>query len=192
MFGVFASLSGIRYSVWEKDFVKTDAYKKSEDYWITRFKDYGFEALNLPYDYTIPANKTYVGEKIFSNIPTTTFEKIEAFARKYKVSSYTVFLSALYICLYKYTKQSDIVVGSPVANRGIIGTRNIIGMFVNNVAFRAKILPNQSISTFLKYVNDCILQDLENQAYPYDALLHTRPACPTQTRHLQMQKQLLF
>ena len=44
-------------------------------------------------------------------------------------------------------------------------------MFVNNVAFRAKILPNQSISTFLKYVNDCILQDLENQAYPYDALL---------------------
>ena len=161
----------VDYSVWEKDFVKTDAYKKSEDYWITRFKDYGFEALNLPYDYTIPANKTYIGEKIFSNIPTTTFEKVEAFARKYKVSSYTVFLSALYICLYKYTKQSDIVVGSPVANRGIIGTRNIIGMFVNNVAFRAKILPNQSISTFLKYVNDCILQDLENQAYPYDALL---------------------
>ena len=81
-----------------KKIVKTGAYKKSEDYWITRFKDYGFEALNLPYDYTIPANKTYIGEKIFSNIPTTTFERVEAFARKYKVSSYTVFLSALYIC----------------------------------------------------------------------------------------------
>lgn len=159
------------YSVWETNYTKTESFKKSQDYWLTRFKDYSFEALNLPYDYTIPANRTYSGDKIFASVSKDVFSRVDAFAKKNKISSYTVFLSALYICLYKYTKQSDIVVGGPVANRGVIGTRNIIGMFVNNLAFRAKILPNQSISSFLKYVNDCTLQDLENQSYPYDALL---------------------
>ena len=48
--------------------------------------------------------------------------------------------------------EADIVIGSPVANRSMLKNNNIIGMFVNNLAFRAKILPDQTVSKFLKYV----------------------------------------
>ena len=159
------------YAVWENKYLESDEYKKNEDYWINRFKDYSFESLNLPYDYTIPANRTYIGEKISSSISDDIFNSVSDIAKRFKISNYTVFLVALYICLYKYTKQADIVIGSPVANRSMLKNNNIIGMFVNNLAFRAKILPDQTVSKFLKYVNDLILQDLDNQCYPYDHLI---------------------
>ena len=40
------------YSVYEKEFFKSDTIKQSEKYWLNRFKNFDFESLNLPYDYT--------------------------------------------------------------------------------------------------------------------------------------------
>ena len=59
-----------------------------------------------------------------------------------------MFLTSLFITLYKYTGQPDIVIGSPVANRTIPETKDIIGMFVNNIAIRAKVPTNKTVYTF--------------------------------------------
>lgn len=82
-----------------------------------------------------------------------------------------MFLASLFITLYKYTGQPDIVIGSPVANRTIPETRDIIGMFVNNIAIRAKVPTNKTIYTFLQKIMKIVTEDLEHQSYPYDLLV---------------------
>ena len=159
------------YSVYEKEFFKSDTIKQSEKYWLNRFKNFDFESLNLPYDYTLPANRGYIGNKIYNTIEPTLFDKVNNFAKEIQVSPYIVFLTSLFITLYKYTGQPDIVIGSPVANRTIPETKDIIGMFVNNIAIRAKVPTNKTVYTFLQKLKKIVAEDLENQSYPYDLLV---------------------
>ena len=155
------------YSVWERNY----NYEENQKYWLKRFKDYNYESLNLPYDYTIPANRSYVGDKIFTTINDSLFNKIKKISKKLKISTYSIFLGALFITLYKYTGQDDLVIGSPVANRLNNDLSNIIGNFVNNIAIRNKILANQTIDNYLTYLNNLLIEDVSNQSYPYDRLI---------------------
>ncbi len=159
------------YSVWENTLINEDRFSNDKKYWLDCFKDFDFEALNLPFDYTVPANQTYIGNKIYNHLEQSVIDEVSIFAKKYHVSTYSVFLTALFITLYKYTGQTDIVVGSPVANRSIESLQNIIGMFVNNIALRTKILENQSVSDLIAFVNNTATEALDHQIYPYDLLV---------------------
>ena len=159
------------YSVWENNCIKENKFEENKKYWLDRFKDFDFESLNLPYDYTIPVNRTYIGDKIHTNFDVNVFSQINDLAKNLNISPYTVFLASLFITLYKYTGQNDIVIGSPVANRTIADTQDIIGMFVNNLAIRTRIIPDQTILDLLSYLSKTVTEDLDNQSYPYDLLI---------------------
>ena len=161
----------IDYTNYEREYLNGETLKEDEKYWISRFKDFNFESLNLPYDYTLPSKRTYVGNKIFTNIDNKLIKQVNELSKNYSLSTYSVFLTAFYITLYLYTGQNDIVVGSPCSNRTLLETHSIIGMFVNNLCLRLKILPNQEVLELFKYVQKQISDDLVHQSYPYDLLV---------------------
>lgn len=124
----------------------------------------------MPYDF--PANsKSYEGDKISYNMPKETFAKIEELAKKHDVSAYTVFLSALYILLYKYTGQTNLIVGSPLEGRNYEEFNNIIGMFVNNIVLKNDILPENSVDSLLNSTQNIVTNAISNQPYPYELIL---------------------
>lgn len=160
----------IDYSEWEKSFVESDEIKKYDEYWASTFANSQISSLNLPYDF--PANsKSYEGDKISYNMPKETFAKIEELAKKHDVSAYTVFLSALYILLYKYTGQTNLIVGSPLEGRNYEEFNNIIGMFVNNIVLKNDILPENSIDSLLNSTQNIVTNAISNQPYPYELIL---------------------
>ena len=159
------------FAIWENKYINSDDIKNDENYWLDRFNDFDFESLNLPYDYTIPPIRTYEGNKIHTGLAGEVFDNVDDFAKEHNLSPYVIFLAALYITLYKYTGQSDLVVGSPCSNRNQLETQSLIGMFVNNLCLRAKILPDQYILDLLNYLQKLIADDLSHQSYPYDLLV---------------------
>ena len=160
----------IDYSEWEKSFVESDEIKKYDEYWASTFANSQISSLNLPYDF--PANsKSYEGDKISYNMPKETFSKIEELAKKHDVSAYTVFLSALYILLYKYTGQTNLIVGSPLEGRNYEEFNNIIGMFVNNIVLKNDILPENSVDSLLNSTQNIVTNAISNQPYPYELIL---------------------
>lgn len=160
----------IDYSEWEKSFVESDEIKKYDEYWASTFANSQISSLNLPYDF--PANsKSYEGDKISYNMPKKTFAKIEELAKKHDVSAYTVFLSALYILLYKYTGQTNLIVGSPLEGRNYEEFNNIIGMFVNNIVLKNDILPENSVDSLLNSTQNIVTNAISNQPYPYELIL---------------------
>ena len=161
----------VDYSFWENKMNKSSAIEKIEEYWINKFKDCEFSQLNLPYDYKISANREYKGSRISKTIDEKSFKAIEEYARKAGVSPYMLFVSAFFILLYKYTGQKDITVGTPTANRDKLETKEMIGMFVNNVVLRGKINSEDTACSFLNDMKEQILDDLSNQTYPFDMLV---------------------
>ena len=159
------------YSVWENNVNKSDEIKRIENYWINKFKDSEFSQLNLPYDYKMPANRSYNGNKITNIIDEHKFRRITRYAKKIGVSPYMLFISAFYILLYKYTGQEEITLGSPMANRNRNEMKRMIGMFVNNIVTKANIQPEKTFKEFLNEIKEQILDDLSYQPYPFDELV---------------------
>ena len=159
------------YAVWENKFNESENVKKYEQYWVNKFKDCEFSQLNLPYDYKIPANRSYNGNKVINVVDEHKFKKIERYAKKIGVSPYMFFIATFLILLYKYTGQKDITLGSPIANRNINETKRMIGMFGNNIVIRGKIEPNMKFNDFLNEIKEQILDDLSYQPYPFDMLV---------------------
>jgi len=81
-----------------------------------------------------------------------------------------VFLSAVMILLGKYSRQEDIVIGSPVSGRTHQDTENMLGMFVNTLAMRGRPVGEKRYEEFLEEVRETCFEAYENQEFPLEDL----------------------
>lgn len=157
------------YAVWEKDFISSPKILPLKEFWANKFKGQDFTALNLPYDYPLSNIKSYRGDKTSITLSDEQFTVLEEIAKSNNVSTYAIFLSALYVLLYKYTAQNNIIIGSPFAGRSFAEVQDLVGMFVNNIVLN-KTIENIEFADFLKSVHTDVLDAISNQPYPYELL----------------------
>ncbi|HEX2927042.1 MAG TPA: amino acid adenylation domain-containing protein, partial [Ruminiclostridium sp.] len=91
--------------------------------------------------------------------------------RKTGATAYMGLLSAAMILLGKYSRQEDIVIGSPISGRTHKDTEQMLGMFVNTLAMRGYPERDKKYLDFLKEVRDSALKAYENQEYPFEELV---------------------
>lgn len=159
------------FSVWENKILDSENMTQPKKYWNDRFKNYEIPVINLPYDFPVGDKKTYNGNKVFYKLEKDLLNKVFSLSKKLNVSDYMIFLTNLYLMLYKYTGQNNIIIGSPIEARNSVKLNNIIGMFVNNIALNLKIDDNETLENLVLDVKNLVLSSLENQPYPYDLLL---------------------
>ncbi len=142
--------------------------EKDKEYWLSKF-DSNVPLLNMPTEYERTNTISEDGESIFSKIENT--DKINDFCKKYGITPYMFLLSCYYCLLYKYTMQTDIVVGTPVIGRKNQNYSDVIGMFVNTLALRQSIQPANSFIDFANQVKSNCLSSFAHQTYPFDELI---------------------
>ncbi len=154
------------YSEW---MMKKDISKQKE-YWINEFRD-EVTALDMPLDYPRPHKQSYEGATVFRKTGNLLGEGIKKLAKDTGSTEYMVFLATVMIVLSKYSRQEDIVVGSPISGRTHHDTEYMLGMFVNTLAMRGMPERNKKISSFLEEIKEKCLKAYENQEYPFEELL---------------------
>ena len=159
------------YTMWENSLLSQAVYLECQKYWKNRFENYDIPVINLPYDYTTSNKKSFSGERLHFPIDEDLFCSLSHMANSYHVSEYMLFLSVLYLLLYQYTGQENIIIGSPMEARYSAKLNNMIGMFVNNLALNIKIDGASNFENLLIEVKKMVLEGLTYQPYPYDCLL---------------------
>lgn len=86
-------------------------------------------------------------------------------------TEYMILLSAFLILLKKYSRQKDLIIGSPIAGRVHPETQKMLGMFVNTVAIRANVGDDLNYLQFLENVKEECFDIYENQEYPFEQLV---------------------
>ena len=81
-----------------------------------------------------------------------------------------VFVAGLDILLWSYTGESDIRIGTLVANRGQAGTDGLIGYFVNALVLRTRVLPAMTCVELLNDVRETCLAAYAHQDVPFEYL----------------------
>ena len=154
------------YSEW----MKTRDLSNQAEYWKSQFDD-DIPVLNMPTDYPRPQEQSYAGSKAEILLDETLSENIKQLANKIGATSYMVFLAAAMVTLSKYSRQEDIVIGSPISGRTHRDIEGILGMFVNTLAMRGKPEKNKTFFDFLTEIQETCLKAYENQEYPFEELV---------------------
>jgi non-ribosomal peptide synthetase component F/acyl carrier protein len=160
------------YSRWQKNKQEIERIKKQEEFWLERFKDY-VRSPDMAVKPDFPGGLAVAdkeGSVHFEIAPATT-GKLRKLILETKTTLYTVFLAVYNILLLKYTKQEDIVIGTPIMGRRHPDLQNIIGMFVNMLAMRNFPRPHKTFAEFLHEVKEDSLNAFENQEYPFEELI---------------------
>lgn len=158
------------YSVWSSDEVRQDQQKISEQYWMDQFKD-SLPVLNLPSFKARPLVQTFNGNNIPYPFSDTFLKDLTDFSKKNDVTLFMLLMTSIKILLHKYTNQSDIIIGIPVAGREHPDLENQIGLFLNTLAIRTQLDPKQKISEALMSEKKALLKGYEHQDYSFDELV---------------------
>ncbi|MBP5580948.1 MAG: AMP-binding protein, partial [Ruminococcus sp.] len=140
------------------------------EYWKSQFDD-EIPVLDMPTDYPRPQEQSYAGTMIGAMLDDELSQSVKKLINKSGATDYMVFLAAAMVTLSKYSRQEDIVIGSPISGRTHKDTENMLGMFVNTLAMRGKPEKNKTFNEFLKEVKETCLKADENQDYPFEELV---------------------
>ncbi|NML37853.1 amino acid adenylation domain-containing protein [Chitinophaga sp. G-6-1-13] len=163
------------YAVWQQEQLAEGTLAASRAYWMQRLGG-ELPVLTLK-DKPRPVVKTYHGAALEKEIPAET---LQAMLQLDNGEQYTLFmklLAAFHALLYRYTGQTDIITGTPVAGRDHNDLEGQIGFYVNTVALRAGISGASCYREMLEHTRHITTEAFEHAAYPFDELvdnLHVR------------------
>lgn len=158
------------FSVWQQNQLEKGALSAQKAYWLERFST-PYQVLELPTDYRRSAVKTYRGEVVHKLIDSTITGKLKKISHDQEATLFMTLLASVNVLLYKYTQQSDITVGSPIAGRNHAVLDNQIGFYVNTLALRTQFEGSDKFIDLLQQVKELTLGAYEHQMYPFDELV---------------------
>ncbi|MCX7920707.1 MAG: amino acid adenylation domain-containing protein [Clostridia bacterium] len=158
------------FSEWQNEFLKSEAVKEQERYWLNRFSGQ-IPMLAMPTDYPRPSIQSFEGSRIDFEITEELTQKLNGIAQQTGTTMYMILLAAYNILLSKYSGQDDIVVGSPIAGRSHADLKDIIGVFVNTLVMRNRPEAKKTLRAFLEEVKENSLNAYENQDYQFEELV---------------------
>lgn len=157
------------YSLFQRSKTNNN-WSKDLEYWRSSLSKIP-GSLNLPFDYQRPHMMSYSGATYYINFGKDLYRKILLLANRHNVTVFMVMLAAVDCLLYKYSGQSDIVVGTPMENRVLPGTENIVGCFVNSVAISIHFARGSTFRDILHLVKESVLSAFEHQSFPFEILV---------------------
>ena len=156
------------YSEWMR---KRD-FSSQAEYWRSQFAD-EIPVLDMTTDFPRPQMQSYSGRSIALVTDEQTSKGIKELSKITGTTDYMIFLAALMVTLSKYSRQEDIVIGSPVSGRTHKDIENMLGMFVNTLAMRAFPQGSKTFNRFLEEIKELCLNAYANQEYPFEELVET-------------------
>jgi amino acid adenylation domain-containing protein len=158
------------YAAWEQDRLSGDELEAHANYWRDRLD--GVPATHgLPLDRPRPAQQSYRGATHDTTVDAATLEALREIARSHGVTLFSVLHSALAALLARYSDETDIVIGTPLANRDRAELAPLIGFFVNTAVLRTDLTGDPRFSDLLGQSHRDVLGALEHQAFPFERIV---------------------
>lgn len=166
-----ASLDEVKLSYKDySEFMAKKDFSQERTYWLNQFTG-EIPVLDVPVDMSRPSVQQFHGAMLETSIPAEISELVANYQKTKNVTDYMIFLSTFMVLLGKYSRQEDIIVGTPVSGRTNGDMEQIAGLFVNTIALRGKPETKKTYSGFLDEIKDVCLDGFSHQEYPFERIL---------------------
>jgi amino acid adenylation domain-containing protein len=158
------------YAIWQREWLTGEVEAMQLDYWREKLAG-APAAIDLPTDRPRPPAPSNRGARKPFVLSPELGQALKELSRKEGVTLFMVMLAAFDVLLHRYTGQDDIVVGSPIANRGRMEIEGLIGFFVNTLVMRNAVSGDQSYRELLHQVKETCLGAYAHEDLPFERLV---------------------
>ncbi|HEX9981688.1 MAG TPA: non-ribosomal peptide synthase/polyketide synthase [Thermoanaerobaculia bacterium] len=159
------------YAVWQRTWLEeSGALDEQLTYWQAKLAG-APESLEVATDYARPAVQSFAGARHSFTLDAGLTAQLRRIAQEQGATLYMVLLAAFKTLLHRYTGQTDLCVGTPIANRHFAETEGLIGMFVNTLALRNRVEGEETFATLLSRVKATCLEAYQYQDAPFDRVV---------------------
>jgi non-ribosomal peptide synthetase component F len=158
------------------------------DYWRRSLAD--LSVLNLPTDRPRSAAQTFTfcGASQTFTLPVPLSAGLKAFSQREGATLFMTLLAAFQLLLARYSRQDDIVVGTPIAGRRHDELEGLIGFFNNMLVLRTDLSGSATFQELLRQARETALGAYANQDVSFERLVEEiqAPRDPSRTPLFQV------
>ena len=158
------------YACWQRQWLGGEILKSQLAYWRQRLEGHP-GILDLPSDHVRMPVSSHRGASHAFHFAAELARRLRELARREDATLFMALLAAFYILLCRYTGQTDLCVGSPIANRNRLDTEALIGCFVNTLVLRTDLSGNPSFVELLRRVRETAFEAQTHQDLPFERLV---------------------
>lgn len=158
------------YADWHNQLVDSLSFQNHRQYWLGHLSG-PLPRIDLKRNLNRTMVRSNTGKTEHIIIGQKSKQKLQDLAKKADCSLFMVGLALLNTLIYKYSKQEDILIGSPVAGREHPDLEDQVGLYINTLLLRNKIKGEGSFEQLLQVVKKNTIDALKFQSYPLDLLV---------------------
>jgi len=158
------------FAVWQAEWFRGALLQKQLGYWRKQLSGLR-SVLNLPTDRRRPSVQTSNGSVRVFTLDKKLCEALKTLGNTKRASLFMTLLAAFKVLLYRLSGETDIAVGSPIANRTRSELEGLIGFFVNTLVLRTDLSGDPTFVELLVRERDVALDAYSNQDMPFEKLV---------------------
>ncbi|RKH14324.1 amino acid adenylation domain-containing protein, partial [Corallococcus sp. CA053C] len=158
------------YAAWQRQWLEQGALAQQLAWWRKQL-DGAPQTVDLPTDRPRPTVQTHHGEQLQVLVPPSVMADLQALCRREGVTLFMALLAGFQVVLSRYTRRTDIVVGTDIANRNRAETEGLIGFFVNQLVLRGNLGGDPTVRELLARARETALSSYAHQDLPFEELV---------------------
>ena len=144
------------FACWQRRWLQGDVLAEQLGYWKQQLAG-APTVLELPADHPRPAVPRFEGGRQSFHLSGALTQRLKQLSQDCEATLFMTLLSGFMGLLSRYSGQTDVVVGSPIANRTRQEIEPLIGFFVNTLVLRARLTEDPSFRQLLTQVRELTL-----------------------------------
>ncbi len=158
------------YAHWQRNWLQDNVLDQQLEYWTRQLA--GLPVVHsLPLDHVRPQIQTFSGNTISSHIDAQTNKTLNVLCHAHGATLFMGLHAAFSVLLSRYSNETDIVIGSFIANREQKEVVGLIGFFINSLVLRSDLSGNPSFNDLIKQSKVMLLEAYAHQQVPFEQIV---------------------
>jgi amino acid adenylation domain-containing protein len=158
------------FAHWQRQHFQGEYLQKLLAYWTGQLRG-RLPVLELPTRGARPGVQTFSGACRSLTLPEGLTARLRALGVREGATLFMVLLAAFKVLLHRYSGQTRVVVGSPIANRQRREVEGLIGFFVNTLVLSTDLAGEPTFQGLLRRVSETTIGAYEHQDLPFEKLV---------------------
>ncbi|MFL6336447.1 MAG: amino acid adenylation domain-containing protein, partial [Pyrinomonadaceae bacterium] len=158
------------FAHWQQGHFQRGALDAELAYWERQLAGAPAEP-GLKTDRPRPPVQTFRGATESLLMPPSLAKSLHALSQRHRATLFMTLLAAFKAVLYRYTRQEDVLVGTPISNRRKAEVEGLIGFFANTLVLRTRLTGDLTFRELLETVRAISLDAYAHQDVPFEKLV---------------------
>ncbi|HTN88778.1 MAG TPA: amino acid adenylation domain-containing protein [Sorangium sp.] len=157
------------FAAWQRRWLAGEVLDEQLAYWKERLA--GAQVLELPTDRPRPGVQRLRGGRHEVRLPAALVTELARLSRRRGATLFMTLMAAFQVLLSRYSGQTDISVGTPIANRNRAEVEPLIGLLVNTLVLRSDLSDAPQFTQLLDRVREAALGAYAHQDVPFERVV---------------------